>query len=216
MDEQEALVEEPRRITQPEVKTQANGDNRIPSSSTSSPQQPPRKRTRYTEPPIWAQSVRGRKSVYAAGSNRINPKTNGKQPAVNATPQPAPAPLLKSETNGNRQISPSVGPIEDPSIILGPWERSINNNKPQEQITKIVADWLFYKVVSRDDVGELASRGVEIEIEAKLGQLIDKETNHRYELPVQTECILSNTERIGFRSSMTEVCHFHFPGICLY
>jgi polynucleotide 5'-triphosphatase len=203
MEDREAPIEEPRRITQPEIRTQVNGDNRIPSiSSTSSPKQPPKKRTRYTETPIWAQSVRGRKSVFGAANVRINPKVNGKQPAV---PQPAPPPLMRAETNGHRPVTPATGPVDDPSMMLGPWERSITGKKPQEQITKIVADWLFYNVVSREDFGELASRGVEVEIEAKLGQLIDRETNHRYELPVQTECVLRETGRVNFRSSMTEV-----------
>lgn len=60
-------------------------------------------------------------------------------------------------------------------------------------------------VVAREDLGELASRGVELEIEAKLGQLINKDTNERFWLPVQSECILADNGRTGFKSSMTEV-----------
>lgn len=209
MDDREIAVEDPRRITPQEAKPQVNGDNRIPSASTSSPQQPARKRIRYTEPPIWAQSVRGRKSIYAAGVSRPNPKPNGKRAMVNVTAHAAP-PLIKCETNGHRQISPSVGANDDaphPSHMLGPWEWSILKDRPQDQMTKIVADWLFLNVVSRSDFGELSSRGVEIEIEAKLGQLIDRETNYRYVLPVQTECVLENNGGLAFRSSMTEKQH---------
>jgi hypothetical protein len=72
-------------------------------------------------------------------------------------------------------------------------------------MTKLVADFIYLNVLNRGDLGELASRGVEIEIEAKLGQLINKETNERYELPVKSECILADSARVGFRSSMTEV-----------
>ncbi|KAH6623217.1 CYTH-like domain-containing protein [Chaetomium tenue] len=50
-------------------------------------------------------------------------------------------------------------------------------------------------------------------IEAKLGMLIDKSTNQRVELPVQSECVLSdNGNWLGFRSSMTEVQHKSFNG----
>jgi polynucleotide 5'-triphosphatase len=206
MDDREASIEELRGVAQPEIKAEINGDSRIPSLSTLSPQQPPRKRIRYSEPPIWAQSVRGRKSVFVPNNTRLNPKMNGKQPTSNTQPQIAPLPVVKAETNGHQQSPMSVGPIDDPSRILGPWEKTITNKRPQEQITKIVADWLFYNVVSRNDYGELASRGVEIEIEAKLGQLIDKETNHRYHIPVQSECVLMDTGRVMFKSSMTEVC----------
>jgi hypothetical protein len=98
-----------------------------------------------------------------------------------------------------------AGQIEEPSRILGPWEKSITGKKPFEQMTKIVADWLYVNVVSRNDLGELASRGVEVEIEAKIGQLIDKDTNQRFTLPVLSECLVAENPRIGFKSSMTEV-----------
>jgi polynucleotide 5'-triphosphatase len=197
-------MEEPQRIEEYDVKPQVNGDHRIPSSS---PQQPPKKRIRYTEPPIWAQSVRKRGAFVS--------KVNGKQPAAVYQPQVGSSPLVKAETNGNRQVSPAATrqtppdvPDNHPSSLLGPWEFSILGNEPRisQQMTKVVADFLYLNVVSRPDLGELASRGVEIEIEAKLGQLINKDTNERYDLPVRSECILTEGGRVGFRSSMTEVC----------
>jgi polynucleotide 5'-triphosphatase len=209
MEDREIPVDEPRRIEQYEmkpqikdVKPQVNGDHRIPSSS---PQQPPKKRIRYTEPPIWAQSVRKMGAFVS--------KVNGKQAITVHQPQVGSSPLVKAETNGNRQVSPAPTrqappdvPDDHPSLLLGPWEYSITGNKVQQQMTKLVADFLYLNVVSRGDLGELASRGVDIEIEAKLGQLVDKETNERYRLPVQSECILMDSSRVGFRSSMTEVC----------
>lgn len=204
MEDREIKIEEPRRIEEYDVKPQVNGDHRIPSSS---PQQPPKKRIRYTEPPIWAQSVRKRGAFVS--------KVNGKQPAAVYQSQVGSSPLVKAETNGNRQVSPAATrqtppdmPDNHPSLLLGPWEFSILGNEPRisQQMTKVVADFLYLNVVSRPDLGELASRGVEIEIEAKLGQLINKDTNERYDLPVRSECILTEGGRVGFRSSMTEVC----------
>jgi hypothetical protein len=207
MEDRELPVDEPRYIEQHDMKPQANGDQRIPASS---PQQPPTKRTRYTEPPIWAQSIRNR------GSSLFASKVNGKQPAAVIASQVGSSPVVKVETNGNRQVSPAAArqapavemPSNHASALLGPWEESITGKKPFEQMTKLVADFLYMNVVSRGDLGELASRGVEIEIEAKLGQLIDRETNERYYLPVKSECILNDSARVGFRSSMTEVCGF--------
>lgn len=93
------------------------------------------------------------------------------------------------------------------SNLLGPWEESITGEKAQDQLATQIADFLFQHVVSRRDHGELASRGVEIEIEAKLGQLINIETNDRLSLPVTSECVIaSNYRLIGFKSAMTEVC----------
>lgn len=74
---------------------------------------------------------------------------------------------------------------------------------PDENVRRM-CDFLFNEVVRRDDVGA----GARLEIEAKIGQFIDKNTNERLRLPVITECILSNRDpglRITFQSSMTEV-----------
>ena len=202
MEDREAPVEHPQRLGQPDIKAQINGNRRTPSGSTSSPKQPPRKRIRYLEPPIWAQSVIGR-SKSILGVAKVNNKANGAQPVtipVQAAPPPA-----KVDINGHNQGPSMAGQVEDPSRILGPWEKSITGKKPFEDMTKIVADWLYVNVVSRNDLGELASHGVEVEIEAKIGQLIDKDTSQRYTLPVLSECILRENPRIGFKSSMTEV-----------
>lgn len=139
---------------------------------------------------------------------------NGKQPATVYQSQVVSSPLVKAETDGNRQVTPaatrqSTSDVSDepnPSL-LGPWEWSITGHKVSQEMTKLVADFIYMNVLNRGDLGELASRGVEIEIEAKLGQLINKETNERYELPVTSECILADSARVGFRSSMTESQH---------
>jgi polynucleotide 5'-triphosphatase len=212
MEDRENSVEQSRNFEQHDVKPQVNGEHRSAQLITSSPQQPARKRIRYTEPPIWAQSVRNKGSFPGAG-NRVLSKVNGKQPAPQLQPQKTPPPLVKSETNGHQQMPVAVnrpGPqldvgVDDPSVLLGPWERSIAGNKPHDAIAKAVADWLYEHVVCRQDIGELSSRGVEVEIEAKLGQLVDKDHGVRYQLPVKTEVVLPETNRIGFRSSMSEV-----------
>ena len=183
-----------------------NGGQPSQPSVTPSPQQPARKRIRYTEPPVWARSVTGRTKNLSNLSNVTRP-VNGKQvDKIVKTEQP----------NGHHQIA-TAPPKQLPQAatadsnvaeLLGPWEPSITGIRPYEEITKAVADWLFVHVVSRPDAGELASRGVEVEIEAKLGQLIHKDTNERFELPVVTECILSEKARVSFVSSMTEVSFY--------
>lgn len=196
-------VEAPRHIHQPEVKEEVNGNYQRALSSTASPQQPPKKRTRYVEPPIWAQSVR--KHVGTRGV----PKVNGKQHIPSSVSASAP---VKIETNGHRQPSPlipqgeSVANDSDPhaSALLGPWETSISGKKPMQEIVKQIADWIFINVIQRDDLGELSSHGVEIEIEAKLGQFIDQGT--RIHFPVTTEAIFAGGGDIRFQSAMTEVC----------
>lgn len=80
--------------------------------------------------------------------------------------------------------------------------------KPAEEVSKVIADFLFIHVVNGNDIQEVLSRGIEFEIEAKLGTLIDKDTNHRVDRGLESECILQDTGRIAFKSSMTEVSYF--------
>lgn len=199
MDDRELSVEEPRRTDSMDSRPQVNGNHHI---STTSPQQPAKKRIRYTEPPIWAQSIRN-KGITGRGPAKVN----GKQPLA---VQPVHASPAQPDTNGNQAAGrPAIDGKVHPSILLGKWEESITGIKPAQGMTKEVADFLFLNVVSRGDLGELASRGVEIEIEAKLGHIVDKETNERYRLPVKTECVLMENSRVGFQSSMTESQHRH-------
>ncbi|KAH6692879.1 putative mRNA capping nucleoside-triphosphatase [Leptodontidium sp. MPI-SDFR-AT-0119] len=200
MDDREVSVEEPRRMESMDSRPQVNGNHRIASTS---PQQPAKKRIRYTEPPIWAQSIRNKGVLTGRGPTKMN----GKQPLA---VQPVHVSPAQPETNGNQPAGRPAPPIDGKphaSALLGKWEETITGTKPVEQMTKIVADFLYLNVVSRGDLGELASRGVEIEIEAKLGHIVDKETNERYRIPVKTECVLMENARVGFQSSMTESQH---------
>ncbi|OBT72999.1 hypothetical protein VF21_07860 [Pseudogymnoascus sp. 05NY08] len=174
-----------------------NGDQSM-SSKSQSPQEP-RKRRRYNEPPIWAQSW-----MLYKKNKQLNPAPSGQangKPAAHTSPE-VPRPQTPKQEAG---VSPAATTKYDD--ILGPWEPSISDTTPVNDLTKAIADFLYLEVVNRNDWGELESRGVAVEIEAKLGQLIDKETNQRYYLPVLSECVLAPSNRISFRSSMTEEQH---------
>lgn len=73
-----------------------------------------------------------------------------------------------------------------------------------------MADFLFIHVINNQDMQEITSRGIQFEIEAKLGTLIDKDTNQRVDRFVTTECILDDNGRVAFKSSMTEVSAWAF------
>lgn len=171
-----------------------NGDQSS-SNQSQSPQQR-KKRRRYNEPPIWARSWLSRAKNNPPKPVSI-PQVNGKLEV-----RPGPEPSRPQIVSREPIPSPPVAKFDD---LLGPWEPSISDSTPVNDLTRAVADFLYIQVVNRPDWGELESRGVQVEIEAKLGQLIDKETNQRYYLPVTTECVLAPSNRISFRSSMTEV-----------
>lgn len=127
------------------------------------------------------------------------------QPAISAAGKQE----AKHDTNGsappvNLNLLPKAQPTSVDQGPLGSWEPSIVNVFPYEELTRVVSNFLFNEVVRRDDVG----MGAVLEIEAKLGQLIDKTTNDRLRLPVISECVLSPDDtklKIAFKSSMTEV-----------
>lgn len=100
---------------------------------------------------------------------------------------------------------------ESPLDVQGKIVREpcIWNTYPYEEMTRVISDFLFREVVARGDVGVGAplqeSHGAVLEIEAKLGRLIDKDTKNRIKLPVLSECVVETNEHVAFKSSMTEV-----------
>ncbi|KAL1914671.1 uncharacterized protein VTP21DRAFT_8082 [Calcarisporiella thermophila] len=82
-------------------------------------------------------------------------------------------------------------------------EPSIFNLQPLDETVRAVGDFL-YGYVDRPNV----------EIEAKLGVLIDKRTNERIQLPVMVETILSKDDRwLRFESNMSLDQHRNFNQI---
>ena len=204
-------------------------DSNISASSTVSPLRSVRKRPRPQEIPIFAQSAR--KLGRGASGNPLLP--NRRQPTGKSTPpvkrDPAdlkkvpsqgPAQPIKEEPNGHAALSgdepllPTQPQLGDRGP-LGPWEPSFLNVITYDEVTRRISDFLFQEVVLRDDVGagpagNTPGPDAVLEIEAKIGHLIDKNTNDRLRLPVMTECVLDKRDpnlRIQFQSSMTEVSH---------
>ncbi|KAF5665147.1 mRNA-capping enzyme subunit beta [Fusarium heterosporum] len=182
----------------------------VPSSSPAASLASGKKRTRYSQPPIWAQDARtmGNSRMPSEPNfvlqKRAHSHINGRkeQEQNNRSSR-------HSSPETNRANAPpvhSVPPAEPgPQDILGAWEPSITGVKPFEDISRQVADFLFVNVLNTPDMGEISSRGIQFEVEAKLGTLIDRDTNHRISRGVASECVLLDSNRVAFKSSMTEV-----------
>ncbi|PHH61692.1 hypothetical protein CDD81_8037 [Ophiocordyceps australis] len=193
-----------------------------------------KKRVRRSAPPIWAQSIHvlGNKvpshlnfvvqkrapQVHANGhktervSRHATPETitttTTTTTAAAARPcqQQTPLPLANNAVCLSSQPAPEPGPQD----LLGPWEASITGVKPYEEVSKAVADFIFIHVVQNCDSKEILSRGIHFEIEAKLGTLVDRQTNSRVYKQLASEAILQDTGYVVFRSSMTEAHHKSF------
>jgi hypothetical protein len=186
------------------------------SRSSISPVMQRKKRVRYSDPPIWGTKHANNRRLNAPNFvlhhkvvHNHHAQINGRQDAFVKPERTS----RHASPDEKRSAAPSHPPPPDQAAPgppnadgpLGPWEPSITGQKPLEELAKNVADFLYLNVVANPDMGEITSRGVQFEIEAKLGTLISKDTNGRVSLPVATECILQDNGRIAFRSSMTEV-----------
>lgn len=178
---------------------------------------PQKKKPPRLPTPIWARSVLKHKVPVNGQSLPSNPapprETNGHSTIIGS---PGPISLKSELSNPSQSISthvPVAQPVHPNKGPLGQWEPSILNHIPSEDLVKVVSDFLFEQVVLKDDIGVgaaggTASQGAVLEVEAKIGRLIDRNTNDRLRLPVMSECVVSHSDpnlRIQFESSMTEV-----------
>jgi hypothetical protein len=185
------------------------------SRASISPVMPRKKRVHYSNPPIWAlRHTEGRRLnaanyVIRKVSLHHVGQPNGKPERLSRHASPEERRSLAPGHPAAPQAAPS-GPPQPPNAgePLGPWEPCITGTRPFEELNKTVADFLFVNVVHNPDLGEITSRGVQFEIEAKLGTLISKDTNDRIYLPITSETVLHDNGRVTFRSSMTEVSIF--------
>lgn len=170
-----------------------------------------RKPKRYSEPPPWALSANNAKLKHANFAFPKKPAAkaspvNGKPPAVKQQSRHASPEATRAQAPPAAPPAPTpVDPNAEITAILGPWEPTIANVKPLDEINKAVADFLFLNVISNPNAEEISSLGIAFEIEAKLGKVIDKDTNERVAPMVVSECVLDDRGRFGFQSNMTEV-----------
>jgi hypothetical protein len=172
-----------------------------------------RRPVRYAAIPSWAQ-------LYRDGMQLKKPNFVLRKPLHNVGTQSngKPGSISKHDLT-SRQTSPEEKRSAAPPAVtqpvdelpnargpLGPWESCISGTPPADDVATRVADFLFLNVLRNPDFGEITSRNIQFEIEAKVGILLNKDTNERVNLPVLSECVLDNTAgRIAFQSNMSEV-----------
>ena len=175
--------------------------NKLDSAPRQKAKKPPRVPT-----PIFAQSIRTFEP--SRTSNKIRPM-QGRGGSTDAVRQHQ----LNGHPPSNSAPIPTPQRSQSEKGPLGYWEPSILNIIPTDEVVKVVSDFLFTQVLVNDSIGvapagSSAGRGAVLEIEAKIGRIIDKNTMDRLHLPVMTETVLNRNDpnmRTNFESSMTEV-----------
>lgn len=168
-----------------------------PASAVKTEPQP--KRRKVQEIPRWARPAKQLRlltklSLVANGATRDErTMTNGEVPA-RFKPK---APVTHSDARVDGH--------------LGYFEKTFHGDiEPHEDLTRRVCDWLFIQVVMNNALqtgggDETSKTEGQLEIEAKIGSILDARTGDRLKLPITTEALLSDSVDIGFESMMTMV-----------
>ncbi|KAJ2376491.1 mRNA-capping enzyme subunit beta [Coemansia sp. RSA 2607] len=111
-------------------------------------------------------------------------------------PEPQAATLISSPTfHGNSNLQIDARP-QSPMRL----EANLFGARPAEDIVRVVADFMYTHMKDRTN----------IEIEGKLGRLVDKKTGLRVNLPVISETALADDKNLRFESNMTLQQHAMF------
>lgn len=112
----------------------------------------------------------------------------------------------------SRSSPAGPGPSSSASV-----HRSIFGIDPIDEILTHIGGWAYTvtqggTILSSPEYQTLdgSPPEAEIEIEAKIGRLIDTRTNRRLELPILNETILSDSSGIRFESNMSSDEHRHY------
>lgn len=176
------------------------------TTEQSIPSIPKPKRPKIYEKPIWAMKVSEYQKLRLDQRPQPQPQLQQAfEPKAEQTTMaaPVPAPTLAPQP-------PMLRPLQTHSEG---WEPSITNVLPSEELSRKIADFLFQEVITRKDIPLGPNASGKLEIEAKIGQIVNRDTTDRLRLPVLTETILARNDpslRTTFRSSMTEAQHRHF------
>lgn len=205
-----------------------------PAESEPERMDPPKKtKKRYVEPPIWARYAPTNPRYDPKVAQALGPPPN---PAQARRPSPRPAlqvitPQQPQQAQLQAQPAPQQPPHDhppqnmvhtnghapqnghDPADVkyipgFGPWEGSIQGKIAQSNLFVLeIGKYLFEEILSRPDVGVGDARNGALEIEAKLGTLVDRNTNQRFHVPILHPAVLDRriSANLRFESHMTEV-----------
>lgn len=128
--------------------------------------------------------------------SQLNTENPSKRPRSEVPPiysQDQSSSRFLSHQNSNKQFS-FLKPLLEPSFL---------NFVPHDELTRLITDFLFHNCIPESFKY--------VEIEAKIGQIVDLMTRERLRLPVLTETVINSDElKIKFESNMTETQHKYF------
>lgn len=229
MDDRD-IKEEDLEQQEPRPPPFANGSHRPGSSSRPAAAHhpdvpmPARRKPRHTQPPIWAvpydRHPLKNGNFYLRKPHINQPHVNGKTKPTTSAPRAERPSSRHASPEASRANAPgavATQPSPAPAIpikptMLGPWEPTIANIAPMDDMVNSVADFLFLNVVSPSELTKLhGQKGIHFEIEAKLGYLAvpgaPPGNRFRFQPPLSSETVLDPHADFtpSFVSDMDEV-----------
>lgn len=227
MDDRDIKLEDLDRQEPRPPPFQSNGEPRPGTSSRppavhhSDSPMPPRRRRRHAAPPSWAQPYERQQlrnpnyqlRKHAGGHTHVNGAAESNSGARQERQERATSRHVSPEASrANPPGPPPTQSAPGPAIasmpqLLGPWETTIDNKEPFDEMCKVVADFLLFNVVIPPELADVHGRpGYQFEVEAKLGELRNGREPGRIQLPVLTEVVLDDARSsFAFSSNMSEV-----------
>ncbi|KAJ9661111.1 hypothetical protein H2201_006662 [Coniosporium apollinis] len=153
----------------------------------------------YAQPPPWA--ARGDWSGIIILPEMPPPPRSKPQNQNHYLKAAATATNGHSASNNHSTPHPSTAARAHTPSPLPTWEPSITAITPYDELSRRVCDFLYPFAIQ-------TYPGASLEIEAKIGTLLDRYSHQRVELPVLSETVLDSARMsCTFQSSMTEPQH---------
>ncbi|KAF2254997.1 mRNA triphosphatase CET1 [Trematosphaeria pertusa] len=179
----------------------ATSSAKLPTPPLSTHKPMTHKRKRHDPKPIWAI----REDEMIEGLPLIPAQRQQSRP-LPSTPRPQPQPPPNAMHNG-----PAPGPSSphQPGTaheLIG-YERPVSNDAHvYDEVSRKVCDFIFVTVVNNEPVRRAiaASPDIQVEIEARWGQIIERNTGQRLRGFHDTECVVKSALlNTSFESTMT-------------
>ncbi|KAH7406063.1 CYTH-like domain-containing protein [Phaeosphaeria sp. MPI-PUGE-AT-0046c] len=192
----------------------------LPTPSQPTRRQMPLKRKRHEPKPIWA--YREGEKLPPELQKQHEQRQQARPPPPAAQPQPAPPPPPQAHqhaqpptpmvhrsgppSNGNSAPSHSTVTTE-----LSGFERPISNDKRvYDEVSRKVCDFIWNLAINNENLRKAVaeSEHTQVEVEARWGQIIDRQSNSRLRGYHDTETIIkSQNLDLKFESTMTMEQH---------
>lgn len=119
---------------------------------------------------------------------------------------PPPQKRRRDDTDSSFRPPSNGSPSSTRHEVLPPLSLSILGVEPLDEFIKEVADFVHHTITTRPDYPNS-----KVEVEAKIGVVLDRTTKQRLALPVCVETILpQDMQGVQFESNMTVHQHMHF------